>query len=88
MNSFQKTLADFLRIESQAALTFLRTAAIDTRSDLQHAKAAIRKARAALRIIRQFAVRVEDPAERAEIDIPADQLEVAINCSEYPILSN
>ena len=37
-DAFQKTLADFLRIESKTALTFLRTAALDTRIDHQHAK--------------------------------------------------
>jgi hypothetical protein len=78
-NQFQKTLVDFLRIESQAALTFLRTAAIDTRIDLRHSKALVKKARAALRVIRRFAVRVEDQTWRAEIDTLADQLTVAIN---------
>jgi len=80
-NQFQETLADFLRIESQVALTFLWTAAIDTRIDLQHSKEAINKARAALRVIRRFAVRIDDLAERMEIDVLADQLETAINSS-------
>jgi len=80
-NQFQETLADFLRIESQVALTFLWTAAIDTRIDLQHSKEAINKARAALRVIRRFAVRIVDLAERMEIDVLADQLETAINSS-------
>ena|SRR5665213_4248666 len=78
-NEFQKILADFLRNESRTALTVLWAAAIDTRIDLQHVKEAMNKARAALCVIRRFAVRVEDPAERAEIDTLADQLETTIN---------
>ena len=62
-------------------LTFLRTAAIDTRSDSGHAKAVIDKAITALNTIRHFATRVEDMAARTEIDGLADKLEAAINNS-------
>jgi hypothetical protein len=79
-DQFQKTLVDFLRIESQVAITFLQTASLDTRSDLGHAKAAIEKARAALKTIRRFAVRIEgNAAARVEIDRLADNLETAID---------
>jgi hypothetical protein len=74
----QKTLEDFLRLDTDTASTLLKTAAIDADSDPAQSKAALDKARAAPDIIRRLAVRIDDAATRAQIESRSDELEVAI----------
>jgi len=79
----QKALVAFLSADLDLAGTFLDTAKIDAQSDPVHARKLIGAALSALRTVRSFQSRIEDPAERARVNDKADRLELEIK--SFPI---
>src|SRR5947207_3993325 len=71
----QADLINLLRADLDLARTLLTTAAIEWTSDIEHAKSAITKVRAALETVRQLETRVEDPATQQMIHDQADAVE-------------
>ena len=80
VTAWQRALVDFLRTDCSLAFVFLETAAI---ANPRNSKIALENARVALKAIRHFAVRVEDPGIRTEIECRADELETAIG--RFPV---
>ena len=74
----QASLIRFLTTDLQLAFTELRTAEVESGSHPDHSRFALAKAREALKMIRRFESRIEDPGAAEEIQARADALESAL----------
>ena len=74
----QKALVAFLSADLDLAGTFLDTARIDAQSDPVHARKLVETALNALRAVRRFQGRIEDPTEWARVNDETDRLESEI----------